>query len=208
MRERVLAVDHRRTRILEQLPSLPPELDRDDRVERPVADRDRRDLGQVELEPVDGRDEAGERDQCGRARPSLSEAEGVGHHGALREAAEHGSIVPDSALFQEAVQPGADVPVGRLERLAIGIPHLPERVPVRPARRERERAARRHAEEPLLRIEEVEQRIEIELVGAAPMEEHKGAGRLALGLPYLVVQAARGSGSGVSTSSSRSRSAS
>jgi len=47
---------------------------------------------EVELEAVDGRDEAAERDQRRGARPLAAEAERVGHHRALREAAEDGPL--------------------------------------------------------------------------------------------------------------------
>ena len=49
------------------------------------------------------------------------------------------------------------------------------RVPVRAARRQRQRAARAVAVKPALRVEHVEQREEIVLVGAAPVEEHERA---------------------------------
>jgi hypothetical protein len=44
---------------------------------------------------------------------------------------------------------------------------------VRPARRERERPARRDADQPPLGVEHVEEREEVVLVRAAPVEEHE-----------------------------------
>ena len=40
-----------------------------------------------------------------------------------------------------------------------------------------------HAEQPPLRVERVEQRVEVVLVGAAAVQEHERAGRLARGRP-------------------------
>ena len=45
--------------------------------------------------------------------------------------------------------------------------------------RERERPARDEAQQPLLRIEQVEERDEVELVGAAAVQEDERAGGLA-----------------------------
>ena len=83
-------------------------------------------------------------------------------------------------------------------------------VPVRTARRQRQRAARRDAEQPLLRVEDVEEREEVVLVGAAPVEQDEQAlpGRPRRRRRCSVsVNAARArtSGSGVSTGSSSSR---
>ena len=62
-------------------------------VEGAVADRDRRQRRlEVELEALDGRDEPAQRDERGGPRPATAEAERVRHHGALREAAEHGAL--------------------------------------------------------------------------------------------------------------------
>jgi hypothetical protein len=49
------------------------------------------------------------------------------------------------------------------------------------SRRQRERPPRRVAHETPLRIEYVQQRKEVVLVRAAPVQEHERAGRLALG---------------------------
>ena len=56
---------------------------------------------------------------------------------------------------------------------------LPDDVPVRTARRQRERAARRDPEQAALRVEHVQQRDEVVLVGAAAVEEDERALRLA-----------------------------
>ena len=68
---------------------------------------------------------------------------------------------------------------GRVERLRIRRRDSAELVPVRSARRERERSARRDAEQPALRVERVQQRVQVVLVGAAPVQQHERAGRLA-----------------------------
>jgi hypothetical protein len=62
---------------------------------------------------------------------------------------------------------------------------------VRAARRQRERPARRDAEQPPLRIEDVEEREQVELVGAAAVEEDEQALRLAGGRPEAVLELRR-----------------
>jgi hypothetical protein len=83
-----------------------------------------------------------------------------------------------------------------------------QRIPVSAAGWQGQRPARRHAEQAAVRIEEVQERMEVVFVRPAPVEEDERAGRLARRFSYFVVHAARGSGSGVRTSSSRSRSGS
>src|SRR5262249_57680100 len=61
------------------------------------------------------------------------------------------------------------------ERLRLGRPDAAERVPVRAPGWERQRPARRGADQAPFRIEGVEQREEVELVGAPPVEEHECA---------------------------------
>ena len=53
------------------------------------------------------------------------------------------------------------------------------RVPVRAARRQRERSARRHAEKTAIGVEQVENGEQVALVGPAAVEEDERAGRLA-----------------------------
>ena len=82
---------------------------------------------------------------------------------------------------------------------------------MRTARRQRERAARAVSVEAALRVEDVEQREEIVLVGAAAVEEDERAGGLAVGRPLgdrHEATRSRGFGSGVSTCSSCGRRAS
>ena len=83
------------------------------------------------------------------------------------------------------------------------------------AGRQLERPARSDAEEPPLRVERVEQRVQVVLVGPAPVEEDERALRLAGGGPdpgfqqlaqLLAAQASRGFGSGVRAGSTWSRS--
>ena len=85
------------------------------------------------------------------------------------------------------------------------------------ARRQQQRAARSDAEESLLRVERVEQRVQVVLVGPAPVEEDERAVGLAGSGPdpgfeqfgqLLAAQASRGFGSGVRAGSTCSRSCS
>ena len=89
-----------------------------------------------------------------------------------------------------------------------GIADPRDDVPVRPARRQRERPARAVAVQPPRRVEHVEERKEIVLVGAAPVEEDERTGRLA-GSGTLAddhaERSARGLGSGVRIRSTCSR---
>ena len=74
MRKRVLAVDDLRPGVLEQRLGPAAPFDRDHRVEGAVADRSLRQLTlEIELEAVNGRDEAAERDQGGGLGASGSE---------------------------------------------------------------------------------------------------------------------------------------
>ena len=63
------------------------------------------------------------------------------------------------------------------ERLRIGRRDAAEPVPVRAARRQRERAARRDAEQPPSRVERVEERVEVVLVGPAAVQERRAPRR-------------------------------
>ena len=198
VRQRVLAVEDARAGRLEQRPRLAAEVDRDDVVVGAVADRDRVavEVREVELEAVHPRHEARERDDRRRPlRRPAAEAERPAHHRSLGEAAE------DERLLQ-AVEPAGQELEARPERLGVGRRDPREPVPVRAARRQRERAARRDAEQPPLRIERVEERVEVVLVGAAPVQEDERSLRLAGCGPLPELKAhARGSGSGVSTGS-------
>ena len=172
MRQPILAVQNVRTGLFEQCTRRPAEFDRDHRIERPVPERDggqrRR---QVELETLDRRDEAAQRDQRDRSRPSGTETQGVAHHGALRESAEHEPLRSHAVVGQEVVQPAHGLRIHAVERPRIGEAELPERVPVPATGRQGERGARRRSNEAAFRIEEVEQREQIELVRAASVEQ-------------------------------------
>ena len=146
------------------------ELDRDHRVVRPVADRDRRErAGVVELPAVDDGDEARERDDRRRARAAAPEADREAHHRALREAAEH-----DPLVRQRVDEPGrGGEALG--ERRRVREADARHRVPVRAAGRQRQRPARAVAVEPPLRVERVEQRQQVVLVRAAAVEEDERA---------------------------------
>src|SRR5262249_20780268 len=157
---------------LQRRPRAAAPLDADHVVERPVADRDRGERRrQVQRQPLHARDEGAQRNQPRRPRPPGAEPERVRHHPALREAAQHDPLEPDPLLRDEGVQPLGRRRVAREERLRLRRPDPPEHVPVRAAGRQRERPARRGADQPPLRIEGVEQREEVELVRAAPVEE-------------------------------------
>ena len=177
-------------------------VDRDHRVERAVGDRHREpvEAGEIELEPVHGRHESRQRHQSRRpllGRPA--EAEGVAHHRSLREPAEHERLL-------EAVEQLGEPREARPERLRLGRGDPAEPVPVPASRRQRQRAAGGEAPQAALRVERVEQGIEVVLVGAAPMEEDERSGRLALGRPLEGVDGhPRGLGSGVSRGSICSR---
>ncbi len=184
------------------------ELRRDDRVEGAVRDRDRVPLetAEVELEALHLGHEPGERHDRRRPRPAPPEPERPAHHGALREAAEddllewHGKRVEERGRGFER----------REERLGIGRRDAAEPVPVRAARRQRERSARRDPEQPSFGVERVEKGVEVVLVGAPAVQEHErprrraGGGALEmtkLGRAHELAHAARGSGSGVRTGS-------
>ena len=146
-----------------------------------------------------------------RPGPIRAEPEGVAHHRALREPAEHGSLRRDSGLGHQAVEELRREPVGRQEAFGRRIAELGELVPVRASRRQRERPARRHADEASLRVERVEQREEVVLVGAASVEEDQCPVRLSLGgagsirEAQRVAQLSRGFSIGVRTGSTSSR---
>ena len=126
---------------------------------------------EVELEAGDGRHEARERDQSGGSRPAGTEPERVGHHRSLREATQHGPLGRDSGLVGEVVEPARCESERLRERAGIRVADLLDRVPVRAAGRKVERAARGHAEHSSLGVEQIEQREEVALVGAAAVEE-------------------------------------
>jgi len=172
VRERVLAIEHVRARLLEQRARLTAELDRDHRIEGAVSDRDGRQRRvEVELEAFDGRHEAVEGDDPRGPRAAASESERVAHHGTLREAAEDRPLVGQV----EPVEPRRDALVRRQEGIRVRKPNLADRVPVCAARRKNERPARRDPEQAPLGIERVEQWDEVVLVRAAAMEEDERA---------------------------------
>src|SRR6476646_7035302 len=68
--------------------------------------------------------------------------------------------------------------VARRERLALGRADPAEHVPVRTARRQRQRPTRRVPVQAALRVELVEKRKEVVLVGAATVQQDERARRL------------------------------
>ena len=193
----------RRRLRLERPPRLAAPVDRDHRVERAVRDRDRVALesGEIELEALDPRYEARERDdRRGALLRSAAEPQSPAHRRPLREAAEDERARQPVEQLRELLEAAP-------ERLGVGRRDPAEPVPVRAARRQRPRPAWRHAQQPAFRVELVEEREEVVLVGAAAVEQDEGARRIAGGRPLARRQrhAARGSGSGVSTGSICSR---
>src|SRR5512132_2977160 len=100
MPERILAVEDRCARVLQELARLSAELDRNDGIERSVADRDRRSGAELELEALDCRDEAREGDERGGPRAPGSETQRVSDHRPLRKPAEHRSLRPDPTFVE------------------------------------------------------------------------------------------------------------
>ena len=100
----------------------------------------------------------------------------------------------------------------REERRGVRVADLAHRVPVRAAGRQAQRPARRDPDEAPLRVEHVEERHEIVLVGPAPVEEDERALGLARRLAHegrqVFCHASRGFRSGVSVGSICSRSSS
>ena len=74
----------------------------------------------------------------------------------------------------------------RRERLRVRVADLLDHVPVVADRRQLQGPARERADEPLARVEDVEQREQVLLGGAAPVQQHDRAGGVALGRPQLV----------------------
>ena len=146
--------------------------------------------------PGSGRYESAERDERRRARAPGPEPERVGHHRALREAAEHRPRRRDARLLGDGVEPRAGAGERGGERLRIRVPDLAHRVPVGAARRKVERPARRDPEQASLGVEVVEQRMEVVLVRAPSVEEDEEALRLARGRPFEVGQLVRWHGRG------------
>ena len=106
----------------------------------------------------------------------------------------------------QRVEPVRSLGVARAERRRIGVADPRHDVPVRAARRQGQRPARRVAVQPPLRVERVEQREQVVLVGAAAVEEDERAlglaGRRALADGHT---SSRGFGSGVSRGSISAR---
>ncbi len=197
----------------------PTELDRDDGVVGAVCHGDRvaAETCQIELEALRLGHEARQSHDCRRARPARAEAEGPAHHGTLREAAEHDTLQG----HRERVEEGGRALERGEERFGVGCGDAAEAVPVRPARRQRQRCPWRDPEQPPLRIEDVEQGEEVVLVRPPAVQEHERPRRLAgRGADEMserlhgrrryarVAHDARGSGSGVSSGSTCARSCS
>ena len=187
------------------------ELRRDHGIERAVRDRDRDVLEarRVERPPLDTRHEPGHRNERSRARTVGAEAHRVAHDRPLREAAEHDALDRHREVVEKRGETGRRL----VERRRIGCRDPAERVPVPSAGREAVRAARRDPEQPPVRVEQVEERIQVVLVGPAPVEQHERARRSPRRLAPVRCErrirhadhVARGAGSGVRAGSIRAR---
>ena len=171
------------------------EVDGDHRVAAAVGDVDRQ-PGAIEvgLPAVDGRDEPAQRDDPGRRWATIAEPERVRHDRALGEAADDGALPRHAGGLVDALQEAVEQRVGLRERLRVGEAHARHDVPVAAARRQEQRPAGRHADEPALGIEHVEERGEVVLVGAAAVQEHERALGLARGRAHALDELARRGG--------------
>ena len=88
----------------------------------------------------------------------------------------------------QTLEPGLQQREGGQEGLGVGVPVLLRRVPVVPDRRQLQRPAREGADEPLARVEDVDQRRDVLLARAAAVEQDERARRLARREPQRIGQ--------------------
>jgi hypothetical protein len=136
------------------------EPDADDRIEASVRDRDRQAGAalEVELEALDARDEAAEREDRSRAWALRGETERIRHHRALREAAENEPVRRERVLLEHPVHPVRQRRKRLQERLAVRRADLSQDVPVASSRRQAQRSARQQADEVSVGIKSLEKR--------------------------------------------------
>ena len=133
--------------------------------------------------------EAAHHQQPRSAGAVLSDRHPAGHYRSLAEPPDHGLLPLDAPLGQLAVQEAAERPDGLQKGSFVGMPDLPDHVPVPTARRDvRERRPRRHPEQLSLRIELIEQGVEVALVDATAVQENQRAPRVARRLAIEVDQ--------------------
>ena len=91
----------------------------------------------------------------------------------LRETPEDRPLRGDARVGCERVEPLGGERQGLGKGLRIRVADLVDRVPVGAAGRQVERAARSHTQQPASRVEMIEEREQVALVGAAAVEEHE-----------------------------------
>ena len=131
--------------------------------------------GQIERIALDRWDEPREREDAGRRWPARRQAERERHHGALREPADHRALERHADLLGEPIDERGGLLEALSERGRVRKADALDEIPVRAARRQRERATREDADEPPLGVERVEQRLQIVLVAAASVEQYKSS---------------------------------
>ena len=114
---------------------------------------------------------------AGDGRPG-PECERVRHHGALREASDHGPLPRHADILGEGLEPCGQHPEGLHERVPVRESDALDDVPVMAARRQGERPARSCAHQAALGVELVEQREQVRLVDTAAVQQHERTGRL------------------------------
>ena len=160
---------------------------------RPCAMNARRTLtvGQARAPALEHGDEPGEGEYPGGRGPVGAEPERVAHHGAHREAAEHGLRGTQAGALPQLVVQRRQLAVGRVERLGVGIADTRHEVPVKAGRAlQAQRSARRDDVQAPVGVERVGERKQVGLVGAAAVMEHEQAGGLAGSGPLAIGQRA------------------
>ena len=127
-----------------------------------MRDRDRQARpGQLELEALDLGDEAAHREQSrGRGTPGR-QRERVGHHGSLREAADHRALPGHPALPGEGLGQPASASWLSMNVWRCGNPTRSTMYQSVSAGRKGQRPARHRAREARLRVERVQHRVQV-----------------------------------------------
>jgi hypothetical protein len=128
-------------------------------------------VGQIDVEPFDGRDEAAHRKDACRLRAPRSERQRVAHHSTLREASDHGPVDGYPALLEQPIKPFRQNGEGLVEGLLVREPDAIELVPVPSSGREVQQSPRRDPQQLPLGIEHVEQREEVLLTRSPAVKE-------------------------------------
>ena len=145
-----------------------------------MRDRDRKPRPlEVEVEPIHLGDEPAHREQPGGRGTAGRQRQRIRHHRALREASDHGSRPRHAGLLGEGIEPRRERLVCLHERVPVRVADALDDVPVKSARRQRQRPARGRAHQAALGVERVEQREQVRLVHSAAVQQHQRA----VGLP-------------------------